>query len=591
MKKLNLETLSTHLKLSLTTCLLLLCSAVFSQTFKVNTTIPQNLSIVDFNNQEIVISFNLPIQKNKINQAVRIFGEWTGTKDFDYELASNNRLILSLKNNTTPPLAGEKITVSISQALTSSNNKSLSTGYASQFYMLAKPGTLIQKSKESIPLKEAGDTWLQTTGAFAGDLNNDGHIDLTLANAANAELKILMNDQRGSFDKSTSVSTNGLFQSTTQSGDFDEDGKIDLAIGAKDNSALSVLMGDGTGGFSSVKEFKEGDAARALVVLDYDADGDEDIVLANAKEDQLALFSNDGTGSFAYSKFPLQAKSPTTIEAADANNDGILDLFVGYFDSQKIGILLGDGKGGFEMSDEVEVLGNPWMIAVADLNGDHNADVASVNANGNVTVVIFGDGTGGLMNPKTYALQTTKMPKGIDLGDIDGDGDMDMVTANYNSNNFIVWENNAQGVMSRAAILSGSKNPSAVLINDHDNDGDLDIIGTDAGSDEVFIFDNSTEIINAYLDINSPITAQITPNPFVNRLKIKAYIPRTGRTDVRILDASGRTLERLWDDRLESGDHYFGWDGRSNVSSVPPGVYYVTITQNGKVYSWPVVKN
>ncbi len=591
MKKTILKKLSVYLRLLTSAFLLLCCTVVYSQSFRVNTTIPQNLSIVDFNQQEITISFNLPINKNNVEKSVRIFGEWTGAKDYDYELASNNRLILSLRNISEKTLAGEKITVSIAQTLSSTSNKFLSTGYAAQFYMVAKPGTLIQKSKESIPLKEASDTWLQTTGAFAGDLNNDGHIDLTLANAANAELKILMNNQDGSFEKNTSFTTNGLFQSSTRSGDFDEDGKIDLAIGARDNKALSVLMGDGSGGFSSEKEFKEGDAARALAVLDYDADGDEDIVLANAKEDQLALFSNDGTGSFAYSKFSLQAKSPTTIEAADANNDGILDLFVGYFESQKIGILLGDGKGGFEMSDEIEVLGNPWMIAVADLNGDHNADVASVNANGNVTVVIFGDGTGGLMSPKTYALQTTKMPKGIDLGDIDGDGDMDMVTANYNSNNFIVWENNAQGIMSRAAILSGTKNPSAVLINDHDNDGDLDIIGTDAGSDEVFIFDNASEFENAYVDINSPITAQITPNPFVNRLKIKAYIPRTGRTDVRILDASGRTLERLWDDRLAAGDHFFGWDGRSDVSAVPSGIYYVSITQNGKTYSWPVIKN
>ncbi len=563
---------------------------VSAQNLQINHIYPLNLSQVNLATQEISITFNQAVNPEEAAAAIRIFGDKSGSKDFTFHPSNNNRTIkLSLKYNDDL-VAGEKVSIKFSADLVGSAGKHMKSGYTAQYFVKTKPGSLLQSKVATIPLRQAGDNILKATGAFVGDLNNDGYTDLTVINEATSDLRILMNDQAGSYGDLQVLSIEGTKDATAKSADFDRDGKTDFAIGSSNGNVLNVLLGDGRGDFSIQKSIKQGNGARAMAVIDIDSDGDDDIVLANQKANELAVMINDGLGNFNQTSLALKHSSPTAIESADANNDGILDLFVGYKQSQKIGILLGDGNGGFDASDEVEVIGQPWMLAIADLNGDNFADVASVNANGNVAVLIMGDGTGGLLEPKNYALQTTKLPRGIDLGDIDGDGDMDMVTANYESNNFIVWENNAQGIMSRAAILTGSKNPAAVVLDDRDNDGDLDIIGTDATTDEVILFENASKATELNQNPTAPITAMISPNPFQSRLKIKANIPRTGRTDVRILDGNGRTMVRLWDDRLSAGEHYFGWDGRSESYAVPSGIYYVTIIQNGKTYSWPVSK-
>lgn len=564
---------------------------VEAQSFNVLQITPENQSLVDFVEVPIQVSFNQPIRSSSIESSVRVYGEWTGSKDFDFQLDNNNRDLLIRINSDSDFLnAGEKITLNISNSLKSNSGIKLNNGYISQYFYKTQPGTLIQTQKEKIQLKQTGESWLNTNSAYPGDMDNDGYTDLTLVNGISSDLRILMNNRDGSFDNKGIIKFKGTEKAAGQTADFDYDGKIDFAFGSADNQELSVLLGDGWGGFSKQKNLAEGHVTKGLAVLDFDGDGDEDIVLTNQEKNQLSLYTNTGKGNFSFRSQELDASEPTAVEAADANNDGILDLFIGFFGSKKIGILLGDGKGGFDISDEVTVMGSPWMLAVADLNGDNFADVASVNSKGNVIAVILCDGTGGLGSPKAYALANALEPKAIDLGDLDGDGDLDMVTANHGSNNFVVWENNATGVMSKAAILKGSKNPSYVVLSDRDNDGDLDITGTDGTTDEVILFENvpNSRMLNE--DISGIISAEISPNPFRNRLKIKAYIPRTGRTDVRIVDASGRTLEMLWDARLDSGEHYFGWDGRTKSGSAPAGIYFVSITQNGKTFTWPINK-
>ena len=77
------------------------------------------------------------------------------------------------------------------------------------------------------------------------------------------------------------------------------------------------------------------------------------------------------------------------------------------------------------------------------------------------------------------------------------------------------------------------------------------------------------------------------PNPFLTETRFSVTLPRTGRLQVEIFDASGRRVRELADGTLPSGIHAFQWSGRDDGGhSLPAGLYWAraryldtTITQ------------
>ncbi|NNE28706.1 MAG: hypothetical protein HKN16_03675, partial [Saprospiraceae bacterium] len=126
---------------------------------------------------------------------------------------------------------------------------------------------------------------------------------------------------------------------------------------------------------------------------------------------------------------------------------------------------------------------------------------------------------------------------------------------------------------------------------DKDRDGDLDITGIDGTNDKVLFYENEIPQEQAHTNLQSEITVVTSANPFRNRLKFKVDVTFPARTDIRIVNSSGETMERLFDDRLGPGVHHFGWDGGKHQGIyAPPGTYFVVVTQNGKKVAQPITK-
>ena len=137
---------------------------------------------------------------------------------------------------------------------------------------------------EHPPLQRRTGPW----SIAAADFNEDGHLDLAVANNFGDSFSLLLGNGLGGFVESDAVPT-GDGPSAIVSEDFNEDGHADLALAHASSDDIAVLLGDGHGGFSAAPQLLSAPDPRALVCADFDEDGHLDLVAANLVTDNISL--------------------------------------------------------------------------------------------------------------------------------------------------------------------------------------------------------------------------------------------------------------------------------------------------------------
>jgi hypothetical protein len=222
----------------------------------------------------------------------------------------------------------------------------------SRLYRNRGDGTFADVSRESGIADSPGKSF----GAVATDVNNDGLIDLFVANDT-VENFLFVNRGRGRFEESglpagVAYSDAGKPRSGmgVDAADYDGDGRQDLFVANIDQELFSLYRNGGDLTFTD----EPGEIAPAtrplsgwgLKFFDYDNDGDPDLLLANGHPDDmiesqassvkykepLLMFENDG-GRFrnvsARSGAPFARDYPARGAAfGDIDNDGDLDVLV-----------------------------------------------------------------------------------------------------------------------------------------------------------------------------------------------------------------------------------------------------------------------
>ncbi|MBK6994905.1 MAG: VCBS repeat-containing protein [Lewinellaceae bacterium] len=128
---------------------------------------------------------------------MRVFGRWSGPAAGSFTLEDGGQRIVF--SPAQPFFAGEMVTVSVNKKLLSALGTPLEKGYFWQYGIKTAPGSLQQNKIETIELRLPGESWIQTYGAYAGDLNNDGHSDITAVNEQTDDVRILLNNGAGQF--------------------------------------------------------------------------------------------------------------------------------------------------------------------------------------------------------------------------------------------------------------------------------------------------------------------------------------------------------------------------------------------------------
>lgn len=472
-----------------TCCAWLALPPLESRAITITATSPERHIINADPAADIVVTFDEAFDPLSITPAtVQLFGRWSGPAAGTLQLESGNTQIRFTPDE--PFFCGEWVSVSLSRGITNTSADSLLFGYTWGFWTACERGAREFTFYAEIPVRFLNEGHIQTYGAYAGDLNNDGWSDLALPNEKSNDVRVFLNDGTGDYTSFTPFSlVGGNAPSPSEGADFDLDGEIDIAVGNAGNSQLSVLFGDGSGSLSAAQNYTSGAAVRGVGVGDLDGDGDADIVTANRSASSICVFLNQGDGTFVSSgSFDAGLSGETALALIDINNDGILDFFVGAIFSKQMGVWLGDGAGGFAHSFTRDNVGASWMIAPGDVNGDGFVDIVSANSSDNNVSVLLGDGAGGLGLPKTYP--TGAFPLAIDLGDIDADGDLDMISSNYADGNYTQYENTGAGLFSFPKTYPAKSAGSCAILHDRDNDGDLDATFIDEIDDYVLLYNN-----------------------------------------------------------------------------------------------------
>ena len=222
-------------------------------------------------------------------------------------------------------------------------------------------GTFTDVSKESGIAGPLGKAW----GAVAADLNNDGRLDLFVAN--DTVRNFLFMNHGGKFEEigeeaGIAYSADGRPRSGmgVDAADFDQDGWMDLFVANIDHEMYSLYRNNHDGTFDDVA--MQAGIAQAtrlmsgwgLKFFDYDNDGNLDLFLANGNPDDLIeslhpgvsyrepclLFHNTGKGfqnvtsqSGPFFTRPLSSRG---LAIGDFDNDGALDVLIAVNDDRPV---------------------------------------------------------------------------------------------------------------------------------------------------------------------------------------------------------------------------------------------------------------
>lgn len=330
-------------------------------------------------------------------------------------------------------------------------------------------------------------------GVATGDFDNDGHVDVYVANLGADRL--YRNRGDGTFQDVTvlaAVAVDG-WSSSAAFFDYDRDGHLDIYVvqyvaydpsircfdlaGRREYcgptafaSTSDVLLhneGDGTfrdrSGEAGLKDLRQ--AGLGVVSRDFDGDGWPDVYVAN-DADPNQLWINQGDGTFrdeglvqgaSVNAFG-QPEAGMGVLAADLDNDLDYDLFMTHLtdESNTLYRNLG-GNLGFEDASSVSGLTTTSMLFTgfgtaaldADLDGD--LDLAAINGrvrrgdripNGlpapwvdyaEPNLFYANDGQGRFEDRSRDAAGftiDTEISRGLAVGDFDADGDLDLLVSN-----------------------------------------------------------------------------------------------------------------------------------------------------------------
>lgn len=335
----------------------------------------------------------------------------------------------------------------------------------------------------------------------SGDLNGDGHPDLTipcrgellspsLARPANDQLTVYLNpgSMDGKWQRLDFPVGFGPYHSAI--GDLDGDGLPDVAVpnfqsndgrdlailyGAKDRTKLfeptSYIKIEGNDFHNEYGRTETGEITyptpglTSTAIADLNGDGLNDIVTVAHQTDLFFVLLNEGNRQFRQIRYPQQSApydfllaGPRDIAVSDFDGDGHLDLAFSMYESNLIEVWKGNGKGGFTPWRRSPSFGKtPYHLKVGDLDGDSLPDVVVGNRSTSDNVVVLRNGADRFKYAGSYRPQSAKRGeetgdeiRDVYLTDIDGDGTLDLAATARISGKVIFWRGTGDPTFGKA---------------------------------------------------------------------------------------------------------------------------------------------
>ena len=494
-------------------------------------------------------------------------------------------------------------------------------------------------------------------GSWA-DYDNDGDLDLFVVNRNGENNQLFQNNGDGTFTEITEgpVVTDGAASNAGAWGDYDNDGFVDLFVANKNGENNLLYHNNGDGTFTQITEgdiVNDGGNSRSCSWGDYNNDGFIDLFVANNQQENNFLYQNNGDGTFAKvteGDVVNDAGGSWSGSWGDCDNDGDLDLFVvndgevDFFYQNNGGQLVRTELGEATMQET-----NARSATWGDCDKDGDLDLF-VGIRGEDSHLYINKGNGVFM---LYMVPKDGDTRGASWCDYDNDGDLDLiVTKNGYTNSLYTHSNNdnhyvkikLQGTMSNASGIgakiyvtaminggsrtqmkeitsqsgTGSQNslivtfglrdatsiekvriewPSGIVWESNEVGIDQLVVITEPEQDVVLANDQNEDEEIIFSDVNTrtgmPTRYELYqnhPNPFNPTTTIKYDIPESGMVRIAIYDITGQEVTILKEGVQSAGYYEVTWDGRDRSGNqMPSGLYVSRLTAGTTVHTRKMV--
>ncbi len=441
-----------------------------------------------------------------------------------------------LNNGTNNPLAGvTPITQGLgnrspfSPVLADLNNDNypdllipLQSGI-NQLYINTKDPTQIFNSAQNIGTLATDSRRLQVL-----DINNDGNLDLAVANYSSGSNSSKIYFGNGSATPFSPVTTSTLGTSGAVSisvGDLNNDGYIDLVLGTRLENKFFINQYN----LTPLDPFPTGidiSADRAwttsILTTDVDNDGDLDVLSGNRLESNL-LFLNNGTETPFTGVTGISVGNETnytqSLHLEDMDNDSDLDLIETNLNQTNRLYINKQSKNPFQNAtvSNLQATSDNWFSGdLADMDNDGDLDLVAVH--GAVNHVVF-ENNGLGASYTEIEITNTSNSNSMALGDIDNNGFMDFVVANGHASQkaqdkFYLNQGNGSYVEMDVGIVGTDVYGTRFLeVADFDHDGDLDVISLgDRTEIKLYLNQGSPNYLQGSAAIQFPITYALAQN-------------------------------------------------------------------------------
>ena len=298
-------------------------------------------------------------------------------------------------------------------------------------------------------------------GCTWGDYDNDGNLDVFIANFSNSINSLYRNNGDGSFAK---ILNNDIANNVGDSfegcwADYDNDGDLDLFVANEDGDVPPPMADENclyrNDGWIFTRIIhgvivSHRNASQSAVWCDYDNDGDSDIYVVNSLNQNNCLYINNGNGSFDIiedQNIVTDGGESSSACWGDYDNDGDFDLFVANMARESDGpnfLYANNGDGTFSKITEgniVNTLHNSSSCNWADYDNDGDLDLL---VTGDDSILLYQNNGNGSFSHITDSVvgADQNRSRGAAWGDYDKDGDLDLYLANCSNQNNAFYKNN-----------------------------------------------------------------------------------------------------------------------------------------------------
>jgi len=332
----------------------------------------------------------------------------------------------------------------------------------------------------------------------SGDFNNDGKIDIAVANKENDNLTILTGNGDGTFINTNSFDVGDqplvIISSLLNGDDYP-----DLITSNFSGGNVSVLLGNGDGTFQTAVNYNSGITTRYVITADFNEDGYNDLAVSNRDNCTISILTGNGDGTFnAATQSSTGQIKPRFLVTGFFNNDTLIDLAFNHAEtvelrSDLVGVLPGNGDGTFgnvivSNIDIISTYRNANSIAAGDFNEDEIPDlIIGVDASGgeesDYISILLGNGDGSFSNAPLLDLgEDGENPLFINSYFFNNDNHQDFLITGSTGSILSVYTGNGDATFNLDGYYSTAKWPRWITINDFNDDFNMDIATVNEGS-------------------------------------------------------------------------------------------------------------